>query len=201
MSVGPRKIQSNGGKRRRDRARTQRTSGASAPDVAAVGVAGTLPAVVLLDPEAACCGPAFSRATRAAAPKSTTPSRDRRKGLSRQGRQRRQSAARRDQAADGSSGTSPRFFARIGTVFGSYDYINWRLSGERAIEQNWALEAGFVDLKRTPSTTVRSRSRRSRAPPCRARSRRTNLSGAFQARAPRKAGLCRERRSSAARPA
>ena len=38
-------------------------------------------------------------------------------------------------------------FARIATVFGSYDYINWRLTGERAIEQNWALEAGFVDLK------------------------------------------------------
>ena len=40
----------------------------------------------------------------------------------------------------------PDIFARIGTVFGSYDYINWRLTGERAIEQNWALEAGFVDL-------------------------------------------------------
>ena len=31
-------------------------------------------------------------------------------------------------------------------MFGSYDYINWRLTGEPAIEQNWALEAGFVDL-------------------------------------------------------
>ncbi len=40
----------------------------------------------------------------------------------------------------------PEVFARIGTVFGSYDYINWRLTRERAIEQNWALEAGFVDL-------------------------------------------------------
>src|SRR5580693_9537966 len=40
----------------------------------------------------------------------------------------------------------PDVFARIETVFGSYDYINWRLTGERAIEQNWALEAGFVDL-------------------------------------------------------
>ena len=35
---------------------------------------------------------------------------------------------------------------RIATVFGSYDYINWRLTGEKAIEQNWALEAGFVDV-------------------------------------------------------
>lgn len=41
----------------------------------------------------------------------------------------------------------PENFARIATVFGSYDYINWRLTGHRAIEQNWALEAGFVDLE------------------------------------------------------
>lgn len=40
----------------------------------------------------------------------------------------------------------PEVFARIATVFGSYDYINWRLTGERAVEQNWALEAGFVDV-------------------------------------------------------
>ena len=40
----------------------------------------------------------------------------------------------------------PAVFAAIGTVFGSYDYINWRLTGARRIEQNWALEGGFVDL-------------------------------------------------------
>ena len=40
----------------------------------------------------------------------------------------------------------PEVFSRIKTVFGSYDYINWRLTGERVIEQNWALEAGFVDV-------------------------------------------------------
>lgn len=40
----------------------------------------------------------------------------------------------------------PGVFARIATVFGSYDYINWRLTGARAVEQNWALEAGFVDV-------------------------------------------------------
>lgn len=40
----------------------------------------------------------------------------------------------------------PDVFKRIATVFGSYDYINWRLTGVRAVEQNWALEAGFTDL-------------------------------------------------------
>lgn len=40
----------------------------------------------------------------------------------------------------------PHVFQHIATVFGSYDYINWRLTGIRAVEQNWALEAGFTDL-------------------------------------------------------
>ncbi|MBN9019453.1 MAG: FGGY-family carbohydrate kinase [Rhizobiales bacterium] len=40
----------------------------------------------------------------------------------------------------------PPIFARIATVFGSYDYINYRLTGRRAVEQNWALEAGFTDV-------------------------------------------------------
>jgi len=40
----------------------------------------------------------------------------------------------------------PGVFARIRTVFGSYDYVNWRLTGVGGVEQNWALEAGLVDL-------------------------------------------------------
>jgi xylulokinase len=40
----------------------------------------------------------------------------------------------------------PEVFRAIATVLGSYDYINWRLTGVRAIERNWALEAGFLDL-------------------------------------------------------
>ncbi|MBT4091862.1 MAG: FGGY-family carbohydrate kinase [Deltaproteobacteria bacterium] len=40
----------------------------------------------------------------------------------------------------------PQVFSCIDTVFGSYDYINWRLTNEKAVEQNWALEAGFMDL-------------------------------------------------------
>jgi xylulokinase len=40
----------------------------------------------------------------------------------------------------------PDIFRRIATVFGSYDYVNWRLTGECAVEQNWALEGGFVDV-------------------------------------------------------
>jgi xylulokinase len=42
----------------------------------------------------------------------------------------------------------PGVFARIATVMGSYDYVNFRLTGERAVEQNWALEAGFTDIQK-----------------------------------------------------
>jgi xylulokinase len=40
----------------------------------------------------------------------------------------------------------PGIFSRIRTVLGSYDYVNWRLTGVLGVEQNWALEAGLVDL-------------------------------------------------------
>jgi len=40
----------------------------------------------------------------------------------------------------------PEIFDHIATVFGSYDFINWKLGGVKAVERNWALEAGFVDL-------------------------------------------------------
>ena len=40
----------------------------------------------------------------------------------------------------------PSVFGKIGAVFGSYDFVNWKLTDVKAIEQNWALEAGFVDI-------------------------------------------------------
>jgi xylulokinase len=40
----------------------------------------------------------------------------------------------------------PEIFSQIATVFGSYDYIAWRLTGARRAERNWALEGGFLDL-------------------------------------------------------
>ena len=40
----------------------------------------------------------------------------------------------------------PEVFGHTATVFGSYDYINWRLTDVRALEHNWALELGFLDL-------------------------------------------------------
>jgi len=42
----------------------------------------------------------------------------------------------------------PELLARARTMFGSYDYIAWKLTGERCVEHNWALEAGFMDVAR-----------------------------------------------------
>ena len=42
----------------------------------------------------------------------------------------------------------PQIFARTKHVVGSYDYINLRLTGQLTAERNWALEAGFVSLRR-----------------------------------------------------
>ncbi|MFZ1470733.1 MAG: FGGY-family carbohydrate kinase [Paracoccaceae bacterium] len=40
----------------------------------------------------------------------------------------------------------PEVLATASTLFGSYDYINFRLTGMAAVEQNWALEAGIVNV-------------------------------------------------------
>ncbi len=40
----------------------------------------------------------------------------------------------------------PENWRRVTKVTGSYDYINYCLTGELSIESNWALESGFYDL-------------------------------------------------------
>jgi xylulokinase len=123
-----------------------RIGGVSSGDIAAVGVAGMLPAVVLLD--------ASGRLLRASIQQSDA----------RCGAEVAELRTEVDESAflaTTGNGVNqqlvatklrwierhePEIFSRIATVFGSYDYINWRLTGERAVEQNWALEAGFVDL-------------------------------------------------------
>jgi len=124
-----------------------RTSGAAPADVAAVGVAGMLPAVVLLDPAGRLLRPSIqqSDARCGAEVDELRAEIDEKAFLAKAGNGVNQ------QLVAGKlrwiERHEPEVFSRIGTVFGSYDYINWRLTGNRAIEQNWALEAGFVDLK------------------------------------------------------
>jgi len=123
-------------------------SGISASEIAGIGVTGMLPAVVLLD--------ADDQLIRRSIQQSD----------GRVGKQVAEMRAEIDEdafLARAGNGVNqqlvgsklrwlaenePENHARIATIFGSYDFINWRLTGEKAIEQNWALEAGFVDVKR-----------------------------------------------------
>jgi xylulokinase len=116
--------------------------------IAAIGVTGMLPAVVLLDAEGrlirpsiqqsdARCGKEVEELKREVDPKAFLKKAG--NGVNQQLVAPKLRWIERHE---------PENFARIATVFGSYDYINWRLTGRRAIEQNWALEAGFVDLGR-----------------------------------------------------
>ncbi|MBD2844345.1 FGGY-family carbohydrate kinase [Paenibacillus sp. IB182496] len=41
----------------------------------------------------------------------------------------------------------PEIWARTRTVLGSYDYINYALTGVRALEMNWAVESGMYDIR------------------------------------------------------
>jgi xylulokinase len=121
-------------------------SGIATTDIAGIGVTGMLPAVVLLDAEGRLLRPSIQQSD------------------SRCGAEVEELRAEIDEASfvrRAGNGVNqqlvasklrwierhePEIFARIATVFGSYDYINWRLTGVRRIEQNWALEAGFIDL-------------------------------------------------------
>jgi xylulokinase len=121
-------------------------SGRKGGEIAAVGVTGMVPAVVLLDPH--------GRLLRRSIQQSD----------GRAGREVEALASEIDPAVfvqRTGNGINqqlvaaklrwlerhePEVFRRSATVFGSYDYINWRLTGARVIEQNWALESGFLDL-------------------------------------------------------
>ena len=121
-------------------------AGVGPDDIKAVGVTGMLPALVLLDDTGALLRPSIQQSDARCGREVAELRRevDETAFLARAGNGVNQQLIaaklrwieRRE----------PENFARIATVFGSYDYINWRLTGERAVEQNWALEAGFVNL-------------------------------------------------------
>jgi xylulokinase len=121
-------------------------SGIDPGEIAAIGVTGMLPAVVLLDADGAVLRPSIQQS-------------DGRCGVEvGELRAEKDEAAFITKAGNGINQQlvtaklrwiarhEPEVFIRIATVFGSYDYVNWKLTGERAVEQNWALEAGFVDV-------------------------------------------------------
>jgi xylulokinase len=120
--------------------------GIALSDIKAVGVAGMLPAVILLDEDGRLLRPSIQQSDARCGAEVDDLRRevDQAAFVSRAGNginQQLVSAKLRWIEKN-----EPSVFARIATVLGSYDFINWRLTGERAVEQNWALEAGFVDI-------------------------------------------------------
>lgn len=123
-----------------------RESDLSAPDIAAVGVTGMLPAVVLLDADGTVIRPSIQQSDG----RTGAEVDELRREVDEVGFVRRTGNGINQQLVAAKvrwlARHEPENRARIDTCFGSYDFINFRLTGERTVEQNWALEAGFVDL-------------------------------------------------------
>jgi xylulokinase len=123
-----------------------RDSGVAATQVRAVGVAGMLPAVVLLDHQHRLLRPSIQQSDGRCADQVQ------------QMRAQLDPEAFVQRTGNGINQQlvackmrwlqqhEPQVVERVACVFGSYDYIAWRLTGQRHVEHNWALEAGFIDL-------------------------------------------------------
>lgn len=122
------------------------TSGLDPADIAAVAVAGMLPALVLSDVEGRILRPSIQQSDGRCGREveELISELDEGNFLERTGNginQQLLSAKLRWLARH-----EPEVHGRIAHVCGSYDYVNHRLTGLRRVERNWALEAGFLDL-------------------------------------------------------
>ena len=121
-------------------------AGVSPADIKAVGVTGMLPALVLLDRDGALLRPAIQQSDGRVSVEVAELAREIDPGafLRKTGNGvNQQLIATKLRWLEKHE---PEVFTRIATAFGSYDFINWKLTGRKAVEQNWALEAGFTDL-------------------------------------------------------
>ena len=133
-------------------AELSRAAGCPAGEIAAIGVTGMVPAVVLLDRRGALLRPSMqqndARATREI--EEMRRSFDGTRFLKLTGGSINQQlvapklrwVARHE----------PGVFREIATVMGSYDYITRRLTGSRTVDHNWALESGLMDFARREFT-------------------------------------------------
>ena len=123
-----------------------RRAGCRAADIAAVGVAGMVPAVVLLDCEGDLLRDSIQQSDGRAADEVAALAReiDPQAFLGRTGNGVNQQLVATKLLW--LERHEPDVFARIATVLGSYDFITWRLTGTASLDHNWALEAGFLDL-------------------------------------------------------
>lgn len=123
-----------------------RQSGIRADQIACVGVTGMLPAVVLLDR----AGNLLRRSIQQSDGRTAAEVAELKRAIDETTFLRRTGNGINQQLVAAKlrwiRRHEPEVFAKIATVFGSYDYINWRLTGLIGTERNWALEAGFIDL-------------------------------------------------------
>jgi xylulokinase len=121
-------------------------SGRPAAEIAGIGVTGMLPAVVLLDRE----GRVLRRSIQQNDARAVDEIAAMRAAIDGTDFFRRTGGSINQQLVAPKlrwiERHEPEVFSRIATVFGSYDYITWRLSGAAGIEHNWALESGLVDI-------------------------------------------------------
>ncbi len=121
-------------------------SGIAASEIGGIGVTGMLPAVVLLDKEDRLLRPSIQQSDGRCGNEvlKMRAEMDSHHFLKRAGNGINQQLV--GAKIRWIEQHEPAVFQAIDTVFGSYDFINWKLTGEKVIEQNWALEAGFVDI-------------------------------------------------------
>lgn len=121
-------------------------AGIAPQDIKSVGVTGMLPALVLLDKDDAVLRPSIQQSDGRAGTEVAELARE----VDGEAFLRRAGNGVNQQLVVTKlrwiEKHEPEIFARIATVFGSYDFINWKLTSKKAVEQNWALEAGFTDL-------------------------------------------------------
>jgi len=121
-------------------------AGIAARDVKAVGVTGMVPALVTLDAQGRCVRRSIQQSDGRTGAEVAAMARavDGGRFLARTGNGVNQQliAPKLRWLAQ----HEPDAFARIATICGSYDFIAGRLTGAPALERNWALEAGFLDL-------------------------------------------------------
>src|SRR5215813_7968705 len=121
-------------------------SGRTAGEIAGIGVTGMLPAIVLLDSD----GKLLRRAMLQNDARAIAEIEAMKRAIDAGDFFRRTGGSINQQVVATKlrwlERHEPQVFARIATVFGSYDFIVWRLTGARSVEQNWALESGLAGI-------------------------------------------------------
>lgn len=116
-------------------------------EVVGVGVTGMVPCTILLDDE----GRQLRRSVQQNDARTTEEVPELRRRLSEARVLQRTGSAVTQQSTGPRllwlASHEPDVWAQTKCIMGSYDFIAMRLSGERAVESNWALESGLFDLE------------------------------------------------------